>query len=814
VPTALMKQGNFSELPLTIYDPATTQGDIRQPFPNNTIPQSRFSRVSSNILPFIPDPNLGGLNSNYAFVNTSTLTDYIWSLKFDHSFTPNNRISYFQSLQDNNTANISALPGPLGQGLGTNYQKPRYYRVNHDWVVRPTFLIHTMFGFSQTRQGWSNPEQAGFASQIGLPADTDATPRILFATSDALTPWGVQDGKVDNGFQNNTTYHVTQGFSWIRGKHEFKFGWDVRRLQTTAEDKAGTNGRYFYERAQTALPTNTAGTGNSFASFLLGMPDRGETAALPIPDVQIRYGYHAGYFQDNWKVNPRLTLNIGLRYEVPIGFHFSNNQFSAVDLTVPNPGAGDRLGALVFAGEGEGRIGDKRFYPTDWGNIGPRFGFAYRLTNKTVLRGGYGIYYQTLGNGGCGCTLGFAGAPTQINSDGLSGAFPFDSGIPVPPNIERPPFIDPAFGNFRDVDYLGEDFGVAPRIHNWSFNVQHEVKSFLFDVAYVANRGYRLSSSLPLNQVDPSFLSLGALLRRPITDPAVAAAGFSKPFASFPDNLTLAQALRPYPQFLNVTSRNSGDGRTWYDSLQTKVERRFGAWQLMGSYVWSKSLAKLHYRQIFTQTQSYPQDVYNLEPEKSLSWFDLPHVVNILNSFDLPFGRGRKWLNDNRAVDLLLGGWTIAAAQKYYTGGLTNTVVSNSLSNALFNGLKRANRTGEPIRTSAGRGDLDPGDSGIRYFNAGAFAIPGEFEFGNAAPFYGEFRQPPVFQENLSIVKRFNIWYIGEQAVRLTYRADMFNLFNRTNFGINQTVGNAAFGAATGPQQGARIITMGLRAEF
>lgn len=814
VATAQMKQGDFSQLPILIYDPATTSGNARDAFVNNAIPRARFSQVAGKILPFIPDPNLTGQNNNLSFVNTSALTDYHWSLKIDHAITDRNRISYFHSLQNQDTEANNALPGPLGQGLGSSFQRPQNFRVNHDFVASPTFLIHTTVGYSRTRQGWDNPLQAGFASAIGLKSDTDATPRILFAGTDGYTAFGVQDGKVDNGFQFNTTYHVNQAMTWVKSNHEIKFGWDFRRLQTTAEDKAGTNGRYFFERAQTALPTNTGGTGNSFASFLLGLPNSADTTALPIPDVQIRYGYHAGYIQDNWRINQKLTINMGFRYEVPVGFHFSNYQFSAVDLTIPNAAAGGLPGALTFAGPGAGRIGEKRFYPTDYKDFGPRIGFAYRLTDKTVIRGGWGIFYQTLGNGGCGCTLGFAGPPTQVNSDGLNGAFAFDGGIPVPANVARPPFIDPTFGNGRDVDYLGPNFGRAPRVQNWSFNIQHQIKEFVIDLAYVGNRGNSLSSSILINQVDPKYLSLGALLRRPITDPAVQAAGFSKPYDSFPNNGTLGQALRPYPQFLNVTSRNSGDGKTWYDSFQAKIERRFGAWQMMTSYTYSKSLAKLHYRQIFTQNQAFPQNAYDLDAEKSLSWFDLPHTVNMLNSFDLPFGQGRRFLNRSGVVDHVLGGWTVAAAQRYYTSGLFPTTVSNTLGNALYTGLKRADLTGQSIRTSVGRGDLDPVLADVRYFNAGAFALPSEFAFGNASTFYPEFRQPPIFQENLSIQKQFKLFAYRDTPLRLTYRADMFNLFNRTNFGVNLAIGNSQFGRATAPQQGPRIITMGLRLEF
>ena len=816
VATPLMKQGDFSQFAsLGVYDPLTTAGQTRSLFPNLRIPQSRFNTVSANILPFIPDPNFQTLNNNLQFNNSSNLSDKHWSLKIDHAFNNQHRVAYSHALINQDVQSITALPGPLGQGLGSSFQKPQYFRGNYDWTPTPTFLLHTTWSLSKTRQGWDNPAQAGFASKIGIPADTDATPRFVFAANDLLTPFGVQDGKVANGFQNNITWHWSQAGTWIRGKHEIKFGWDIRRLATVAEDAAGTNGRYFFERAQTALPTNTAGTGHSFASFLLGAPNLAETSALPVPDVQIRYDYYAGFVQDNWRINNRLTLNLGMRYEVPIGFHFANFQFSSVDLTIPNAAAGGRPGAMVFAGPGAGRTGTSRFYPTSFSSIGPRAGFAYKLTSKTVLRGGYGIFYQTLGNGGCGCTLGFAGAPTQIPSDGLNGAINLANGIPSPPATSRPPFIDPTFGNGRDVDYLGPNFGRAPRNQNWSVNLQHEVSNFLIDVAYVASRGTALSSTMPLNQVDPKYLTLGPLLRQNINSAAVQAAGFSEPFAGFSQlygaSATLAQALRPYPQFRNVSSRNSGDGAVWYDAFQAKLERRFGNWQMMTSYTFSKSLARLHQRQIFSQPG--PQNAYDISGERFIAQADQPHVLNILNSFDLPFGKGRKYLNRGGVVDAVLGGWTIAAAQRYFSGNVAPANANNSLSNALFNSQKYANPTGQSIRTGTPRSALDPSNT-ERYFNRTAFALPGEFDFGTGALYYSDLRQPFNFQENLSIVKNFTLVPLGDQPVTAQIRADMFNLFNRNQFNVNTSIFNAGFGLATAPNQGARFITMGLRLNF
>ncbi len=602
-------------------------------------------------------------------------------------------------------------------------------------------------------------------------------------------------------------------------------GWDFRRLHTTSDpiDLAGTNGRYTFARAQTALPTNLSGTGHAFASLLLGLPDLADRVALPVLIGNIRYGYHAAWFQDNWKVNPRLTLSLGMRYDLPINWHDKNGDYSGMDRQIPNPGAGGLPGAMVFFGEGPGRTGDKRPYPTDYSNFGPRAGLSYRITDKTVLRGGYGIFYQTLGNGGCGCRIGFAN-PITLVSDGLNGALNWDTGIAAPPGFRPPPLLDPEVGNFNNVDVFSENFGRAPRIHSWSINIQHEVSKFVFDIAYVGNRGRGLNSTVLLNQLPVSRLSLGSLLQRRIDDPAVVAAGYTKPYASFPDDQTLAQALRPYPQYFDVSERNAGIGRTWYDSMQAKVERRFGDWQMMGAYTWSKSLGVAHYRQIFSQNFATSghniaaQDNYHYDEDKSFLPFDLTHVFNFLSSYVLPFGKGKRFMNtDNFAANLLVGDWTISTLQQYRSGGLILVQApANTLgTGVLFTQFKKANLGTGAIQTGIDRTTLDPNNPSTRWFNAAAFTSPGQFELGNAAHYFNDFRNPPAFQENLSLQKRMRFPVKSDRSLDLILRADAFNVFNRTNFGgIVGTIGNANFGRPTGPQIGARIITLGARLDF
>ncbi len=830
VPTAAMKGGDFSGL-ATIYDPLTSAAGTRTPFANNRIPTARFSKVATNFLALIPDPTRPGNNTpNYDFTNFQVFDRTIWSLKFDHNFTPNNRLAFFMSREDMASTDTTAFAGPLGQGL-VNGQKPENYRANHDLTITPTFLIHSTFGFSSQRQIWNNPFQYGYASKLGIPgvpAAGDATPRIQFSGGNSLTPWGVQDGKVANGGQDNDTWMFTQGYSWLKGKHEIKFGWDHRRLRTIGFDNAGSNGLYVFSRNQTSLPGN-AGTGQEFASFLLGGADSASSTILPGLFDPIRYYYTGGYVQDNWRISRKLTLNIGMRYEVPIGWHVPAG-FAYLDRSAPNPAAGGRAGAIAFAGQGAGFTGVTRPYPTDYSDIGPRFGFAYQVAPRTVLRGGWGIYYQTLGNGGCGCRDGFSQS-NSLSSDGQNAAATLDAGIPPAPGYKPPPNLIPNLLNFNSASVFAPTFGTAGRIQNWSVNLQHEIKKFLIDVSYQGNRGSRLASSIDLNQLPTSELSKRNLLTMQLTSPDVVAAGLSRePFTGFltaapAANRTLAQSLRPFPQYLSVFSRNAGVGKIWYDAMQTKVERRYGGWLLMANHTWSKQLGQVHYRQIFTQTgTATPQDYYNISDAKSFMPMNQTQILNIVTTYDLPFGKGKKYLHSNTWLDKAVGGWTISGIGRYASGNMIQlTTPGNPLGPLLFTGVTKANRTGAAVTTGLDRTSLDPNDPNAKYFNAAAFEGAPAYTLGTSAFYVSNFRQPPVLSENIGIIKRTKLWENEKNPVVLNIRADAFNAFNRTSFGVNggivlgadgKTNTNANFGRATGPQVGARLITMGLRLDF
>ena len=822
LPSALMRQGNFSELPFAIYDPRTTDANgNRTPFPGNIIPQDRWSAVSAKMLAFIPQPSAPGLVGNYS---TRTRVDQerrVWSIKGDHFFSERNRINAFLSLTKNTTTNEGPLPGVLTAG-NESLQKPETYRLNHDFTFTPALLNHFTFGFTRFQnfvelpadiRGQNLPGQLGLT---GVETGPSASfPNVTF--SNVFASLGTLQNR--SGTYHWTT-HLLDSVSYVRGRHEFKFGGEWRRLRTLQDppNDASVQGIFNFANFQTA-GNNTnlrATTGHPFASFLLGEVDSSNRVFnAPAAGVDAWYGHQALYAQDNWKIGSRLTLNLGLRWDVGLAREDRNRVQASFNPEGINNAAGGLRGTLIFVGEeGENRIGRKRFGDVFLGDFGPRVGFAYQATSRTVLRGGYGIFYSPsngLIGGGCfPCTFGVSATPAY-QSNGFTSSFNWDGGFPVPAGFQPPPVFAPDAFNNQNITYLTAADGRHARINNWTFNIQQELPGgFLFDIGYIGSYTDRLNARAPLNQVDPKYLSLGTLLQRNIADPSVVAAGFTRPFPSF--NGTLAQALRPYPQYLNIGQNYSAQGSSRYNGMMLKVERRYSAFNLLAGYVFSRA-------QMYRGADSSncgcinPQDAYNYAVERSIHTNDIPHTLNLIWTLDLPFGQGRRYLGSaNSVVRAAVSGWTISGAHQYRSGTLVRVTVPNALAGVLFNGELRPNVTGAEFRTDVNRTDLDPNNPNLRWFNPAAFSIPEAFTFGNASAYYNKLRNPPVFVENLGIAKRTPI----TERVNFELRADISNLFNRTSFGnIFGDISNpASFGRVTGPQQGPRIIQVAGRFNF
>ena len=847
LPTTKMRTGDFSEiLPRQIYDPVTGQ-----PFAGNIIPANRFSSVSKNILPLIPATTAPGLLNNYlATIQTQTRQNS-WSLKINHNITEKHLINFYYSPQDLGAVQTGPLPQPLQGANTTSYSgnKPIFARVNYDYIITPTVNLHLTYGATRLRQIFDNDQVGqGWPQRLGLKGvsegDTNSFPVIQFLT-DGYTNYADTNGNKTKGTQYNFTDHIRADLSWTRGNFNWKFGSDHRWMRTTGKplstggfDDAGVQGVFAFAANQTASAANVSGSGNSFASFMLGLVDNA-SRTFNASAISANFGYNAWYAQTDWKIRPNITLNLGMRYELPLARSTSPTGFTSFDPSITDPRSGLK-GATAYLGDCSGCINRNRFADTDYSSIGPRLGLAWSANQKTVVRLGYGIYYAA-GNGLTGgfclrCANGYSTTAGLSRAGTTGAALNWDNGFVPPSTFLAPPVINPSVSNAADdIYYISPDSGKAPRFQNWSISIQRELPwKLVGEVAYIGMRGTRVSSShAPLNHLDPKFYSLGALLNQRIDAPDVVAAGYKSPYPNFIADwgagATLARSLRPFPHINGpVNNLYNPIGKSWYDSMQLKLDRRFGWVTMEANYTWSKSLTDASGTQTggdATNRNPKTDRPYNpraIELNKSLQYTDTPHIANIVAVIDMPFGKGQKFLNGGGVVDRIVGGWTISFTGSYANGALALLNAPYTYPQWGFEyGRKRVNLVnGKAIRTGVSRQDLDPRDLTKRWWTTDFFTIPGTFELGSAPLYLNELRDPNVYSDNMGFIKRTRI----SETVNIELRGEFFNIFNRTNFGItgtpirpnvvdtNPTTGR--FGVTNGPRSGPRTGQMALKINF
>jgi hypothetical protein len=371
-------------------------------------------------------------------------------------------------------------------------------------------------------------------------------------------------------------------------------------------------------------------------------------------------------------------------------------------------------------------------------------------------------------------------------------AFGWDAGFPT--NWPRPPFINPTVQNGTNVTMIGPGDGRPPYFQNYQFSVQQALTARMsIEAAYVGVKGTRLGNGLiSLNQVDPKYLSLGALLTQNITTAAAQAAGIKAPYAGFTGSVV--QALRPYPQFLNIVNNSNPNGNSTYNALQMKFTKRLShGLSVLGAYTWAKSLTDGN---IMAGGGPAGQDFYNRALEKSLNTNDVPQVFVVAYTYELPFGKGKKLLNNNGVAAAILGGWQLSGIQQYQTGKPVQITANNSL--PIFNGALRPNViSGTPMT-------LDhPDPLANAWYNKAAFAVPASYTFGTAARSYTEMRAANFANESFGLLRRIKV----TEKVTLTLRGEFFNTFNRVVFGAPvSNVSAANFGRVTSqfnsPRQG------------
>jgi Carboxypeptidase regulatory-like domain len=797
------RQGDFSRFGNLIYDPATTQstptGIVRQPFPNNRIPADRISPISAKILAQVPSPSSNALFNNYTSVGRGATDSNQFNVKLDHAFSEVNRISgyYYQDKYDGREPEI--IPGPATRARSSG-SRNYWARITHDYVLSPTVLNHINLGFTRfktTIESYSVDQN--WPTQLGL-TGVNTGPNNSFPCIDFVSSGYVSLGDVNcnsRTLQANNSLQFNDNFSVIRGSHSFKFGVDYRLMETNGIDIYQGAGVFQFNALETALPGN-ANTGNAIASFLLGTVDRGilrDFAYYP----RNRYKYFALYAQDDWKATRKLTINYGLRYDVFFPRYEKNDNLSSFDPTIPNPAAGGRLGALAFLGDGPGRNGRNSFADTYWKAFGPRLGIAYQLTDKTVLRSGYGIYYAQ-GNANAGlrdslsASSGFAANPTFASTDqGVTAAFNWNNGFPQ--NYVRPPVIDPSAANGAALRPILRDDGRPPYFQNWSFTIEREiVPRFNVELTYLGTKGTRLGSGLiQLNELNPSYLSLGTtLLSRPFNSPEAIAAGIASPYPGFTGSV--AQALRPYPQYLDLSNRSNPSGGSTYHALQTQVSiRSLAGLDVQMAYTFAKTISD---SDILAGGGPAGQTTYNRRLEKAIATTDVPHVFALSYSYELPFMRSNRWI----------GGWVLTGIHQYSTGVPIVLSANNTL--PLFTSILRPDVVSGVDRRS-GSGSFDPAVD--RWINPDAFKVPAALRFGTSARSYTDLRNPSFLNENFGLLKKFRF----AERLMVTFRAEWFNAFNRTVFGAPQSiVSNAQFGRITSQANQPRQGQVALRLDF
>ena len=825
IPTAEFQRGDFSKLvsggaQIPIFDPSSTRPDgrgsfVRDQFPNNVIPANRISPAARQIVAFMPSPDMpDALVQNFysrAFSGKMWpyFNNYVTTAKIDHSVSTKQKLSFTfmhqirnRQLQGENVGWFTRIPWGSEQENPLDFitfQQANSWkmRLNHDYVVSPAVLNRVTLSADRYINLGHNATRGGdWLRRLGLtgiPADNGSFPAIAFSGGTA-SPMSINRAYDNTSYE--TRYRIDQSLMWVRGKHSMKFGFASTWLQLNQLSLGGSSGNFGFSNVQTSQPNSGANLGrwgHSFASFLLGAVN---SASATIGDMfGTRVKNFAFFAQDDWRVTPSLTLSYGLRWDYTTPGSEAHDRYSSFQPDVANPGAGGLLGALAFA-----RTYGRPFQET-WGKgFGPRLGLAYQMGKRTVLRASGGIYYAAPAYGLN--HSGYTNSPSFSSADGYTPIYDWDTES-FPQTFARPPIEDPTFLNGQAIAYIPYNRTRLPQIVSWTVGVQRQLGgATTVDVAYLGSRSTHLNIGTQINAVDASRLSLGNTLLQPITSAAAAAAGFREPFPGFALQRganTVAQALKPYPQYTAVNWLNSPDGVGAMHSLQIRANRRLANGLTVNSYfTWMKSMTN--------NAAQYPLD---RDSGIGVDFAAVPAVFGATWTYELPFGRGRKFGSGAGPIlHRLIGGWSVNGFVRYQSGYALNISAPNTLS-ALGYSIKNANYiSGSPTAVTNPR-DFDPATS--RYLNASAFGIPGNFEFGNLANRLDWLRGFTSKAESLQLAKRTRI----TERLGVDLGVDFNNPFNFHRWADPATniADSLNFGRVTAAAEG-RAVQLNARITF
>jgi hypothetical protein len=765
-----------------------------------------------NAAALYPAPNTVGnaLTGANNFIGSAAVpnTQNQYTGRLDHSFLDKYRIFGRISWSDVQRGaydffhNGAGWVNPGGGGVPLGFAA-RNAAIDFTDTISPTFLFEFRYGFVRQFVG---KEPAGFGldlTTMGFPASFNqqipvhAFPSFQPSGFRAIAPQS-QD-QINRG--DNT--HAWQGsFTKVLSKHTLKFGVDYRFIPIGELQPNAPQGTFNFDAGFTqAVPLKSSSTsGNSIASMLIGYPSSGTIDNTPA--VAISYRYFGSYLQDDYQVTSKLTLNIGLRYEFETGRNERYNRLSWFDTSATNPigaqvGLPNLRGGLQFVGAGGNETRQKS---TNFNHWGPRFGFAYSITPKTVIRGGYGLFYLPATGDDQGTNLGSTGfsATTPFVSSLNGGISPADSlSNPFPNGVTKGPGSSQGL-----LTLLGQDivsvYHVDPSAYaqEWNLNIQRQLPGdFLLDVAYAGNKGTALPVDIQANQLPDQYLALGSALLQQVTNPfyGIVTVG---PLSS--KTVTASQLLRPFPEFNGVNIRAVHEGDSIYHALQMKVERRFSkGLSLLAAYTFSKAITDAGSRLSINFANPGIQDSNNLRGERSLANFDVPQRLVFSYNYALPFHGGK-------ALGMIVGGWQVNGVTTIQGGLPLGLGTALNQTNSLGGG-SRPNNNGMNAKLS---GSIE--NRLGQYFNTSVFSQPPAFMFGNVVRTLPDVRAPGTLNFDFSIMKnnRFKEHY------NVQFRAEFFNGFNNVNFGgPGTTFGTSTFGVISSAADG-RVIQFGLKLLF
>ncbi len=859
VPTAAERTGDFSDrlvngpngqinpcdgtpiLNGQIFDPATTRTvdgiRCRTAFPGNIIPASRFSTVGQNIAAFFPAPTNNALIGNYTLASSSPLYNTTYSLRIDQSLGSKDKIYGSYSTRENTRFNPTylTLPAPVDPNIQTQDFITHFGRGGWDHVFTPSLLNHLNIGYNRSNSINGSIEAQGgknYNPQLGTPFIT-GFPLVNVGGYVSLSRNQLDD-EVDNGLRFNDS------LSWQKGRNSFKVGFDWRYQQFSAIHIAQENGNLNFEANQTKASQTGSyqdGTGNGFASLLLGV---GDFATSTIPATQPRWlsNYWAGFVQDDLKLSNSLVLNIGLRYDIDQPRREAHNATSNFSPTAIDPKNG-LPGALVFGTTCSGC--NTRWADTYYKDIAPRIGFAFSpasMNNRFVLRGGFSTLYGPLlyTDFGGATTVGYS-VPTNQSSDGFDPAYNVDGGV-LPSAVGTN--LDPGFYDSGDANattsfsnYIKPSYGRPAQVNQWNLQVQQELaKDLILTVGYIGSASAHLRSGIEnINNMPKSNFSRGDAL----VNYDLAANGVTTPYAGFDGNVQ--QALRPFPQygFIATDCCLQNVGHSSYEALIASVERRMSqGLNLQASYTWAKSITNADSALPGTNAGvNQEQDPFSSKSQKALSIQDIPNTFVGSFLYELPFGKGKRFLNpSNSILRSLISGFEAGGVLRYQSGeptsfggatgipGWDNFIAFTRLPGTQLE--SNARRTGHlnPFRNLEAGGvvlgpdpNVDSEFNGLyRRDNAGYSALQnapalydqnqgpnrilraqqvgtcptcdnGGFLFGNVPRVTSEIRNYRYKNEDFSFLKKTPI---GDH-LDMTLKLEMLNAFNRHIFGTPST---------------------------